>query len=1005
MGCFEGWWAGVEEGRVERPVIQEDGWDAKLRQSGFQGIKSAVRDNKHPHFFHTSNILARVQSDDISTSSPIDNAKTRLTLLKPSSELSEFGQSIKSTLEAEGYNLDEYIWGEKLPDEQDIVSLMDVDPERAPLLADIDAQDLTSFIDTLGDVVPGQAVIWLMRPAQIQCSDPQYGQMPGVARCVRAELAIDLVTLELDKLDGEATSIVARILRKVQEAQKAATDQDSLDIETEFVWRDGQVLVSRIHTSSVEQALADAATPAEARHLVIGQPGMLQTMRWVGHPLPPLAADHVQIRIKATGMNFHDVAVAIGIVGPDGDMEKDGYHGLGSEGTAIVTAIGADVKHVAVGDRVVCMEISTSCFATEKQLPSGLVARAPEGLSDEDAAGLWIPYTTVLWSYLEKAHLKRGQTVLIHSAAGGVGIAAIHVARWLGADFYCTVGSQAKIDFLTTVHGVPRERIFNSRDDSFVGDVMRATGGVGVDVILNSHSGELLHASWKCVAINGCMIDLGKRDFLGRGRLEMLPFVGNRAFFGVDLAYMIVNQKHKLMPYLQQAIDLFREGKLFPLHPTTVFEADKIQDAFRYMQKGVHMGRIVVRMPEDPASLPLTLPTPKPTFSADAVYLVAGGLGGLGQSILRWMATHGARYLVVMSPSAGTRDEHLQFVDELAELGCKLRCFAGDVADADFVRLVVAAASASGRPIKGVLQLAMQLRDTGFLNMDHDVWSTVTSPKVRGTWNLHHLLPKDLDFFIMCGSTSGTLGSYGQANYAAANTYLDAFLHFRHGLGLAATTLDIAAIGDIGYVACNKNVAERLGRAVARFMTEGEFLTCLQLAVERSDTKYIAPVAPTPTMAFEEASQLILYNDTVLPFSDPRNTTSWRRDPRLSVFRNNQGVAAQGTGTGSEGLRSFLGSLTTEPERLDEPETVTFFAEEIGKRIFSFLMKEDAAIDVSQTLSAMGADSLVAIEIRNWWKQTLAIDITVLELSDASSTMEHLGEMAVQRLKEKFASK
>ncbi|KAK3936080.1 hypothetical protein QBC46DRAFT_420398 [Diplogelasinospora grovesii] len=900
MGCFEGWWAGVEEGRVECPVIQEDGWDAKLRQSGFQGIRSAVRDNKHPHFFHTSNILARVQSGE--TCSPDDSGKTRLTLLKPSAELSEFGQGIKSTLEAEGYTLDEYVWGAKLPDDQDIVSLMDVDPERAPLLADIDAQDLTSFVDTLGDVVPGQAVLWLMRPAQIQSSDPQYGQMPGVARCVRAELAIDLITLE----------------------------QDSLDIESEFVWHNGQVLVSRVHTSSIEQALADAAPPAEARHLTIGQPGMLQTMRWVGHPLPPLAADDVQIRIKATGMNFHDVAVAMGIVGPDGDMEKDGYHGLGSEGTAIVTAVGANVTHVAVGDRVVFMEISTSCFATEKQLPSGLVARAPEELSDEDAAGLWIPYTAALWSYLEKAHMKRGQTVLIHSAAGGVGIAAIHVARWLGADFYCTVGPQAKADFPTTVHGVPRERISNSRDDSFAADVMRATGGVGVDVVLNSLSGELLHASWKCVAIGGCMVDLGKRDFLGRGRLEMLPFVGNRAFFGVDLAYMIVNQKHKLMPYLQQAIDLFRDGQLFPLHPTTVFEADRVQDAFRCMQKGVHMGRIVVRMPEDSASLPLTLPTPKPTFSADAVYLVAGGLGGLGGSILGWMASLGARHLLVMSPSAGTRDEHRQFVDELAELGCELRCFAGDVADVDF------------------------LRDTGFLNMDHDVWSTVTSPKVKGTWNLHQLLPNDLDFFIMCGSTSGTLGSYGQANYAAANTYLDAFLHFRHGLGLPATALDIAAIGDIGYVACNKSVAERLGRAVARFMTEGEFLTCLQLAVERSDTNVPGGFAANPILQRHRAPVLGPTQHDVL---------ASRSAPVL--FRNNQGLAAQGTGTGSEGLRSFLASLSTEPERLDEPKTVTFLAGEIAKRIFSFLMKEDAAINVSQTLSAISADSLVAIEIRN----------------------------------------
>ncbi|RDL36343.1 Uncharacterized protein BP5553_05695 [Venustampulla echinocandica] len=1000
MGLFDGWWAGVEDGRVDRPVIVEEEWDIKLRQSGFHGIESAVRDSKHPHLFNTANIVAKARAVDTSES---DNTSKRITLLKPRARLNEFGKGIKSVLEAAGYTVDESVWGAKLPDGQDIISLMDVDTERAPLLADVGAEDLSNFIDIVGDV-SGQAVLWLMRPAQTQCSDPHYGQMLGVARCIRAELAIDFVTLELDRLDNEVSHVVARVLSEVQQAQKMATDNNSVDIESEYVWRDGQVLVGRIHATSVAKALVDAAPQTEAKHLMIRQPGMLQSMSWTGHPLSPVAVKDVQVRITAAGLNFHDVAVAMGIIPPDGPMESDGYHGLGVEATGIVTAIGADVKHVAVGDRVVFMEMLLPVFATEIQLPATLVDRAPANVSNEDAAALLIPYATVLWSFVEKAHVKRGQKLLIHSAAGGVGIAAIHVARWLGADIYCTVGSQAKVDFLTTELGVPRDRIFHSRDDSFVADVLRATDGTGVDVVLNSLSGELLHASWKCVASEGCMLDLGKRDFLGRGRLAMYPFADNRAFFGIDLAALIVTQPHKVAPLLRQTVDLLRDGNIFPLHPTTVFEADKIQDAFRYMQKGIHIGRIVIRMPTDPAALPPTMPTPKPTFSPHGVYVLAGGLGGLGQSVLSWMVSHGARHFMVISPSAGTRDEHRQFVDELRELGCELRCFAGDVADFDFVREVVMAAE--GRPIKGVLQLAMVLHDTGFLNMDHNAWTAATGPKVRGTWNLHQLLPKDLDFFVVCGSTSGTLGSCGQANYAAANTYLDAFVHFRHGLGLPAAVLDIAAVEDVGYVASTKNVAERLGRALSRFMSERDFLRCLHLAIERSSNQYILPVASTSTMAYEEAAHLVLYNDTTLPLSDPRNTTPWRRDPRLSVFRNNQGVTTQGAGMGSEeGLRSFLGSLSSEPERLDDPATVTFFAQEIAKRIFAFLMKEDVARDTSQTLVTMGADSLVAIEIRNWWKQTLGIEITVLELADTSNTMERLGALAVQRLKGKLASK
>lgn len=940
--------------------------------------------------------MARAKSNDTSTPE-----ERKVTLLKLSAELGHFGHGVKSALEAAGHTVDEYVWGAKPPDGQDIVSLMDVDGS-APLLADLNAEDLASFIDILGDA-SGSAVLWLMRSAQTECSDPQNGKILGMARCIRGELALDFVTLELDELDKEATHAAARLLSVVHQAQETATDSDdSIDIESEYVWRKGQMLVSRMHSLSADKALAETVPQPQGRHLTIGQPGMLQSMCWTGHMLPPLATGEVQVRITVAALNFHDVAEAIGIMDPEGHADSDGYHGLGCEATAIVTAVGDDVKHVSVGDRVIFMEMITGLFATEVQVPAGLVVQAPENVSDEEAAGLIIPYATVLWSFLEKAHVKPGQRLLIQSAAGGVGIAAIHVARWLGLDFYCTVGSKDKVDWLNTELGVPRDRIFHSRDDSFVADIMRVTDGTGVDIVLNSLSGELLHASWKCVAEEGSMIDLGKRDFLGRGRLAMRPFADNRAFFGIDMAALGTYRKPKVRPMLELMTKLLQEGKIFPLRPTTAFEADKIQDAFRYMQKGIHCGRIVVKIPADPNDLPMTLPSLKPIFNRDAVYLLSGGMGGLGRSTLSWMVDHGARHLVVLSPSAGTKEEHGQFVNELHERGCELHCFAGDVADVNAVRKVVTAVEESGRHIKGVLQLAMVLRDTGFLNMDHNSWTVVNNPKVQGTMNLHELLPKDLDFFVMFGSTSGTLGAYGQSNYAAANAFLDSFTHFRHGLGLPAAVLDIAAVADVGYVASTKDVAELLHRSVSRFMSEGELLQGLHLTIARSSTQYIAPLAPTSTVVYQDAAQIILYNETSRTLSDPLNTTAWRRDPRLSVFRNNQDAMSEDTGTSSGALRSFMGSLSHEPEKLNAATTATFMAQEIAKRIFSFLMIEHVKIDTSHTLKSMGADSLVAIEIRNWWKQALGIEITVLELADRSKTLEMLGALAVERLRKKF---
>ncbi|KAL4874704.1 hypothetical protein BJY04DRAFT_233401 [Aspergillus karnatakaensis] len=985
FGLFEGWWAGLDDGRIERPVLSEAEWDVKLRECGFQGVQFAVHDNHNPDFYHVSNIVARAAAEDAAP------AEEHVTLVKPSESLGHFGQEVKAALEGKGYIVDEYLWGSQLPEEQIIISLMDVDGRAGPLLVDINSEDLTNFIN-MAEEVSGNALVWLMRSAQTECVDPQQGQMLGLARCARAELAMDFVTVELDQLDSAASRTVANIIGQIQHAKATATDRDdSLDIDSD-----------RMHHMSVNKGLADAAPPVDGKHLTLGQPGLLQSMCWTGHRLGPLAPGDIQIKMKYTGLNFHDIAEAMGIMDPEGSSDRDGYHGLGGEGTAFVTAVGADVKHVSVGDRVVFMEMPVGVFATETQIPAGLVARAPENINDEDLAALTVPYLTVLWCFLEKAHLKAGQNVLIHSAAGGVGIAAIHVARWIGAEIYCTVGSPDKIDFLVNEHGIPRERIFHSRNDSFVADVMRATNGVGMDVVLNSLSGELLHASWKCVATEGCMLDLGKRDFLGRGRLAMRPFTDNRAFFGIDLAALSIHAKPKVAPLLDLMVKLLKEEKIQPLTPTTVFDAKDIQDAFRYMQKGVHRGRIAVRMPTDPDTLPTTLPTPAPVFNPEAAYVLAGGLGGLGRSVLSWMVSHGARLIAVMSPTAGTRAEHQEFIDELRQRGCELQCYAGDVAKLDFVRGVVEKVKATGRPIKGALQLAMVLRDIGLVNMDHEHWSAAVTPKVKGTWNLHEVLPADLDFFVMFGSTSGTLGAYGQANYAAANSFLDSFTHYRHGLGLPAAVIDIAAVGDVGYVAQTKDVADRLGKTLSKFISEGDFLNALHLIVERSAPKFIPPVPSSTTMLYQDLSQMILYNELTRPLSDPQNTQAYRRDPRLSVFRNNHGVVTETTESGNEGLRGFLTSLSAEPEKLDDPATPQYLAEEISRRIYSFLMKEDPTIDTTQTLMSMGADSLVAMEIRNWWKQTLGVDITVLELTNPGNTMAFLGELAVNRLKEKW---
>ncbi|XPS73997.1 Mycolipanoate synthase [Ascochyta lentis] len=989
MGLFDGWWIGVEDGRPDRAPVTVQTWDSMLRQSGFSGAETAVCDNTHPRYFMSANIISRPA---VTTVEP-----RRVTLLLPKSEKSAFGEDVKAALACQGWEIDECVWGQDhVPSGQHVVSLIDVEPDRGALLANIHDTELDTLIKTITDV-SGSILLWLMPPAQIGCSDPQYGQILGMARCIRAELGVDFVTLELDSFDSVGSQVAARLLAQQNVARNTrSTLHDDPEPDSEFVWRDGQMLISRMHMSSVADQLSESAQVQRAKHLVITQPGMLQTMYWAGHDLPPLAPDFIQVRMTHVGLNFHDVAVAMGIMEPE-HMDDDGYHGLGCEGSGIVTAVGQNVDHIAVGDRVMGLGIPNGTFATEIQLSGPLCIKIPDNLTltDGEASSLLIPYLTVLWSLLEKARLKRGQTLLIHSAAGGVGIAAIHIARWLGADFYCTVGSSAKIDFLVKELNVPRQRIFHSRNDSFVESVLQATHGRGVDYVLNSLSGELLHASWQCVAPGGYMLDLGKRDFLGRGRLDMFPFAGNRAFFGIDVAEIVAAKPTELSPYLRLIVRLLQDGSIFALRPTTDFEAHEVSEAFRYMQKGVHVGRISVRIPADTSALVPSSSSCDPQFRSDGVYLLAGGLGGLGQSIISWMVRHGARSFVAVSPSAGSRKEHKDLIKELREQNCELLCVAGDIADADVVRHVIAT---TGRPINGLVQLAMALCDTGFLNMDHRSWTTATAPKIQGTWNLHTQLPKDMDFFIMCSSASGIMGSYGQSNYAAANTYLDSFVQFRHSLGLPASVMDIMAIGDVGYVASNKDVAERVEKNISRYISEAEFLQCFKLSLQQSSPRSIKE----PGSQYKAAAQIILLNEMTHPLADSQNAFPWRADPRISIFRINQGSVTGESGQEGENLRSFLLALSSQPEKLEDPATSNFLAEKIAERVSGFLMVEGDASNTSRTLTTMGADSLVAIEIRNWWRQTFGVEVSALELADPSNTMEALGKLAVHRLKERY---
>ncbi|KAK8017706.1 hypothetical protein PG993_014032 [Apiospora rasikravindrae] len=963
-------------------VCLPEEWDARLREAGFAGVESVAFDNERPYHMNAS-IIARPAAEV--------QCLGRITMLVPSPPLGNLSEATRELLEEVGYATDVRVFGEELPANQDVISFMDVDAPE-PMLKNVTSDSLESrrCLYTIAASLADP-------PAQIHCREPYAAQILGAARTLRQELAMDFATMELDDTREGGADAVVKVLRKLQRARKE--EGGALDPDLEYAWSNGAIQLPRFHWFPIAGALAQTAGSPDAKSLVAGQRGMLQSLQWTATKLRELGPHEVQVRMKVVGMNFTDLVIALGIINSS-EILGDGFNTLGLEGTGYVTKTGAAVDHVGVGDRVLVIGTNSAGFATEIQRPAEFCCKVPDGLSDEDAATMPAVYITVLRCFLDKANLRRGQSVLIHSAAGGVGIAAIYVARWIGAEIYVTVGSDEKAEYLMREFGIPRERIFNSRSTEFLDGVLQATHGIGVDAVLNSVSGDLLHASWKCVAVNGCMLEIGKRDMIGKGQLAMDLFEENRTFFGIDLSRLTVVDKPTVARLLAQTVDLYKQGLVSPIRPANLFEAEHIEDAFRYMQKGVHMGKIVIRFPDDD-SLPLAPSVPKPSFRPDRSYLLVGGLGGLGKSVASWMVSSGAKHLIFLSRSAGKTEEDRAFFKQLHEAGCEIQHYAGDVADRDLVQGVVQQAA---RPIAGAMQIAMVLRDVGIMDMDEPTWTAATRPKIAGTWNLHECLPRDLDFFVLFGSHAGTLGYYGQSNYSSANTFLDAFVQYRHGQGLVASVMDIGAVDDVGFVARTQSVLDTLSNTSGRMLTEQDFLDCLQLAIARSSMDRAASSSPSLADGYWNPSQITQVLECSLPITDPNNNIIWKRDPRMAIYRNIEKAAVEQEGGGSDSLRPFLTSLMQDHKKLDEPDTTVFLAQQIATRVATFLMRGEDGVELAQTLADVGVDSLVAIEVRNWWKQNFGIEVSVLELMNGGS-IENLGVMAASRLKEKYAAK
>ncbi|EEQ34967.1 Fum1p [Microsporum canis CBS 113480] len=945
-----------DDGRGTAPYVTPERWDRELRESGFTGIEATRYDSEYPYHFGADMITRRAE----------DCPDKGDVYLLHHSKPHHWGHMVESFLSEKGYAVHWCIL-DQVPANKTVISLLDLD---GPFFDNISEEDFRAF-QTCMSTRSNCRILWVTRGSQLECADPRYGLVLGLARTLRFEMDVDFSTIEVDRFDKNTAISLCHVLEKIQRNR----EKHWLDPEYEFFLQNDIVHIGRFYWTPLNEEKATANRRNMSRFLDIGTYGLLDSIFWAEEEEPPVGEDEIGVDIKYVGLNFRDIMVSLGAMGDKREF--------GIESTGVISKIGSKVKDMQVGQRVLLT--SSGVLRSFKVIPAKRCIPVSDDLSLEDAATMISVYATVIHSLMRLGNLQKDQSVLIHSACGGVGLAAIQLCRIIGAEIYVTVGNEQKRNYLIEKLQIPEDHIFNSRSTSFLTDIMRETGGRGVDIVLNSLSGELLHASWKCVAELGRMIELGKRDILGHAQLSMDGFSGNRAYFGVDLYRLGETSEGALRKLFQQVIDFYQEGKIHPIRPITVFEAGEVIDAFRYMQTGKHMGKILVKMPDNPSEIPLTKGCQTINLSPHGSYLLVGGLGGLGRAVTTWMVEKGARHFIFLSRSAGESDSDKAFLHELAAQECTATVVKGSVADFGDVKQ---AATVGLKPVVGIIHMAMALRDQAFEKMTYDSWHTTLAPKVQGTWNLHNVF-KDvpLDFFILFSSVVALGGNTGQASYTAANAFLDTFVRYRQSMNLPAWAVNIGFMQGIGYASQNLKLVDTALANSIEMVDESYLLDALQVAMSNSKGA--------------GSGQFAIGLGTSKPLSDAKTQPLWRRDARFTVYENIQKqVEKIGTISGAD-LKSLVEEVEKDPSILDTQDTEEKIAKELRVLIGSRAGLDENAD--KKEIDNMAIDSLMTIEIRSWFRRNLSLEIPLMEISNAK-TVGGLTTTTLNALRLKYQS-
>ncbi|RYP44646.1 hypothetical protein DL768_008912 [Monosporascus sp. mg162] len=818
------------------------------------------------------------------------------------------------------------------------ISLLEIE---TPLLATMNPEEM-DLLRGVTDVITD--IIWLTASDMLGTdSNPDTTLVQGLSRAFMLEqpsLRLSVLDIGKDLLSSSSDADKRVTCAKISEVLVPQHDRD----DKEFVQRDEP---ARVDAAIANSRHGKTTRYGETRDAKVG---LMDTLHFeeVREPPSPPAARFIDISVRAVGINAKDVYSLTGRVETTNAATAHEFGG-------VVETVGEGVEHVAAGDRVVVM--APNYFGTTIRVPAWSAQKLLPGEDFAKMVTIPVAYTTALYALLDRANVRVGETILIHAGAGAFGTAAIKVAQRVGAIVYTAVGSPSKRDFVMGL-GVRESHIFHSRNASFVSGVNRATEGRGVDVIINSFVGDLMHDSWRCIAEFGCFVE----DAVYSS--TKIPFIGP--------SYLNDSRRYLSCTALDRSS-----------LPLAVYDAANISQAYSYFSPKYRVGKVIVTMEDGDSQVPVKPSRCKAVFNPAKVYLLVGCLGGLGRSLSRWVMARGARKFVFLGRSGCDKPSAKRLVSRMESMGADVtvKVVRGDVSNAADVTSSVETCKTFG-VIDGVVQAAMGLHEALFQRMSNEAWHTGIRPKWVGTWNLHNALAVDgrdkkPDFLLLTSSVSGSVGIATESNYCAANDFLDAFARWRRQQGKPAVSIGLGMISE-GIQPLN----------------EDAFLQVVDLGIAE-DIRFATDVrgnAGQPNTG-EQLRELVSRGFEV------NNGTL--QDPRALILAaaliadQESGGAAQACSLPGGGLASAPWftpfSATVAASLLPEVDAGSLqgaVLRLIGKRFSGLVLIPPDQVDSRKPLAHFGMDSMIAADFRTWFCNTFKVDMPFLDLLSPLKNLE-----------------